>query len=509
MLRAVALAASSGARRVRAMSALPEVLPSASDVPPVAFAVVPGADLPEGTLLAGRYRVGPRIGQGGMSAVYLGHDERLGRDVAIKVLNPAGDAPPPPLREERVSSALIHNHIVSIFDAGEIPQGQPGAGRTFIVMQHVPGTTAHDIAPVPCDRAIDIVRQACEGLAAAHDRGIIHCDVKPGNLLIEPSGRVLIADFGVAASVETEVGDFIHGSPAYIAPERLTGATPDPRFDVYGLGGVLAFLLTGEKPATETSPELPSICPTALRDIVMRARHSDPNQRYVNARELAVALDRMSDVNDDRVLAEEPTLVVRPSGNSPAAERESAAPPVRRVERVHTPRPSRVIRQTSPDASSERRQPIASGTIEMPSPFGNQGQPQQSSTPVTIKPAQPRIVAGPSSRHARLSIGRFGTVLALIAAMVSAMVLGGMLFGGSGTDTSSAAGPLPVVAMPDTRGQTFGTAVQMLADQGLTVDRVEIIYDEASLNEVIVQIPVPATEVTQEDEIVLIVRSRQ
>ena len=493
------------------MSAIPQVTPPSDELPSVALVDVSNSDLPKGTLLAGRYRIHRPLGRGGMSAVYLGHDERLGRDVAIKVLNPIGDAPQPPLREERVSSALIHNHIVSIFDAGEIPADQPGADQTFIVMQYVPGTTAHDIAPVSCERALDIVRQACEGLAAAHERGIVHCDVKPGNLLIEPSGRVLIADFGVAASVETEIGDFIHGSPAYIAPERLTGANPDPRFDVYGLGGVLAFLLTGRKPATDTLPELPSTCPSALREVVMRARHSDPQQRYANARELASALDTVTRSNEDRVLGEEPTRVVHPPGEMRGATRESSGPDVRRIERVHTPRPSRVIRHTPSRAEREPAtpKPISSGTIEMPSPFANNPRRPKSSAPITIRPAQPPIIAAQHSNGIRFSIGRFGTVLALIVAMVSAMVLGGMLFGGSGTDTSSAAGPLPAVAMPDMRGQTFGAAVQALADQGLAVDRIEIIYDPASLNEVIVQMPEPGTEVTQEDEIVLVVRSRQ
>ncbi len=106
-------------------------------------------------------------------------------------------------------------------------------------------------------------------------------------------------------------------------------------------------------------------------------------------------------------------------------------------------------------------------------------------------------------------MARFGAVLVLVTAIVASLILAGMLFGGSDGETSGAAAPASTIAMPDVRGATFGTAVQSLAEQGLAVDRVEIIYDPASLNEVIVQSPEPGTDVTQEDEIVLIVRSRQ
>jgi serine/threonine-protein kinase len=203
---------------------------------------LPLADAPRepapGDLLAGRYRVLAPIADGGMARVFRARDERLRRDVALKIQR-AGAASAP-MREERAASAVFHPHVVAVFDGGQLPDGEPGAGAAFIVMEYVPGPTACDIAPLDCARAINIVCQAAEGLAAAHAAGVIHNDIKPSNILLGANGQAKLADFGAAAIAQTEVGDYVHGSPAYIAPERLRGARPDPRQDVYGLGGVLA-----------------------------------------------------------------------------------------------------------------------------------------------------------------------------------------------------------------------------------------------------------------------------
>ena len=254
------------------MSAMPEVrhmtiaaVPSPTDDPVT--------EIEPGSLIAGRYRLDEIIGRGGMATVFRGHDERLARDVAVKVCAPC-DGQLPPMREERVSSALIHNHVVSIFDGGDIPQGEPGAGCSYIVMEYVHGTTAQEIAPVPWQRAVELVRQAADGVAAAHAHGIVHCDVKPSNLLIDDQGRVLVADFGVAAEAESEVGDYVHGSPAYIAPERLHGDRPTPRVDVFGLGGVLAFL---SKPGYDTNLFVDGIDPQSWD-----ALNTSPDKPLIN-----------------------------------------------------------------------------------------------------------------------------------------------------------------------------------------------------------------------------------
>jgi serine/threonine protein kinase len=258
-----------------------------------------------GSLIAGRYRLDAIIGRGGMATVWRAHDERLGRDVAVKICRPTPLQPQAPLAEERFSGALLHPNIVSIFDAGEIPP--PGSAGTYIVMEYVDGTTAHQVAPVAWRQAVDIVRQAADGLAAAHEQGIVHCDVKPGNLLIDRRGRVLVADFGIAMEVNGELGEFVHGSPAYIAPERLTGDCASPRVDVYGLGGVLAYLITGQRP-DDGPVSLPLGCPSWIAEMITRARARRPEDRYADAGEFRDAIDTAAirvDAGTDRVLREE------------------------------------------------------------------------------------------------------------------------------------------------------------------------------------------------------------
>lgn len=261
--------------------------------------------LTSGALLAGRYRLVEIIGRGGMATVWRAHDERLGRDVAVKICRPSPFQPQPPLAEQRFSRALLHPNIVSIFDAGEIPP--PGPSGTFVVMEYVNGTTALQIAPIAWRLAVDVVRQAADGLATLHERGIVHCDVKPGNLLIDRGGRVLVADLGIATAVDGEMGDYVHGSPSYIAPERLTGECASPRIDVYGLGGVLAFLITGQRPP-DGPVALPLGCPLPIAEVIGRARANDPDERYPDARvfrnELVEAAGR-AERGDDRVIHEE------------------------------------------------------------------------------------------------------------------------------------------------------------------------------------------------------------
>jgi len=206
----------------------------------------------------GRYRLIERIGQGAMGVVYRAHDPQLERDVAVKVIAIAlasghGDGEETGARfarEARVAARLLHPNIVAIYDAGE------AGGQLYLVMELVAGESlARQLArgefPTPA-RALDIVAQAADALAAAHEAGVIHRDIKPGNLLLPRGGQVKVTDFGIAKAVGettelTRTGTMV-GSPAYMAPEQVQNLPLDGRSDLFSLGVVLFEMLLHRKP---------------------------------------------------------------------------------------------------------------------------------------------------------------------------------------------------------------------------------------------------------------------
>jgi serine/threonine protein kinase len=214
------------------------------------------------TLSAGRYRVERTLGQGGMAAVYLAHDAELERPVAVKVLaeHLASDEAFRQrfLREARVAAKLSHPNVVHVYDQGE-EDGVP-----FIVMEYVEGTTLGDelrrSGRFPPARVVDLALQICGGLEHAHASGLVHRDIKPGNLLLRADGTVKIADFGIARAAQatklTQIGSVL-GTAAYLAPEQATGEQVTAAADIYSLGCVLFELLTGRTPYVfETLAEL-------------------------------------------------------------------------------------------------------------------------------------------------------------------------------------------------------------------------------------------------------------
>ena len=260
------------------------------------------------TIAGGRYRVERVLGVGAMAKVLLAHDEELGREVAVKLLD-EGLAADPSFRarfarEARVAAGLSHPNIVTVFDVGEAD------GRPFIVMELVPGRTleerlrregalsAHDV--------LGIARQVCAGLEHAHANGLVHRDLKPGNLIERDDGTVKIADFGIARAVEgtelTEAGTVV-GTAAYLAPEQAEAGTVTPATDLFALGAVLYELLTGRQPWKVDSlaeladrrnalpPELPADTPAGLRTAIERSLRPDPEDRPASAAEFARLLD--------------------------------------------------------------------------------------------------------------------------------------------------------------------------------------------------------------------------
>ena len=241
----------------------------------------------------GRYRIESLLGSGGMAVVYLGHDDRLHRPVAIKRLadNLAAndDLRKRFLREGRLAAGLSHPNIVQVYDTGEDDEGRP-----YIVMEFVDGeslaATIQREGPLDPERVVGIGLDCCAGLGYAHAAGLVHRDVKPHNLLTDAHGRIKVADFGVARSLEgasiTRTGSVL-GTANYLAPEQARGEVVTTAADIYALGVTLHQLLTGHTPVaggTDTR-ELPP----PLGGAITRCLEPDPVLRPTAA-ELAVAL---------------------------------------------------------------------------------------------------------------------------------------------------------------------------------------------------------------------------
>lgn len=266
---------------------------------------------PPRELLDDRYEVGARIGVGGMGEVCAGFDRRLGRDVAIKFLR-ADLAENADVRqrfehEARSAARLSHAGAVTVFDSGE------SHGIPYLVMELLPGRTLADRlaegSPLSEAEVVRLGRDVLDVLEAAHRLGILHRDVKPGNLLYTDDGRVKLADFGIAKTAEgmdhTATGELI-GTAAYLAPERLHGAPASPASDVYAVGVVMYEALTGQKPFRGETPIAVAYAVSAgepeplevvspgvnqnLATAIARALAKDPSQRYRSAEEMARSL---------------------------------------------------------------------------------------------------------------------------------------------------------------------------------------------------------------------------
>jgi serine/threonine protein kinase len=259
--------------------------------------------------IAGRYRLEGRLGFGGMSTVHLAMDMRLERQVAVKLLaEHLADDPAFVSRFQREAQAaarLVHPNIVQVFDSGRDER----TDQYFIVMEYIQGASCAEILRddgwVEVDDALKIIEQACEGLDYAHRHGVVHRDVKPGNLLRAREGEVKLADFGIAKATEqssiTQVGSVL-GTAAYLAPEQARGEEAGPSADLYALGVVTYQLISGRLPyeansltelalkqQQEEPPTLDTIVAAVspeLADAVAVALALDPRDRYSTAREM-------------------------------------------------------------------------------------------------------------------------------------------------------------------------------------------------------------------------------
>lgn len=275
-------------------------------------------------VLAGRYRVGALLGRGGSACVFDGYDLRLGRPVAIKQLRAEAAADPAMRRrfeqEARTAARLSHAHAVAVYDTGR------DGDQSFLVMERLPGSSLADrIAEGPLDPepAAAIGLDVLSALQAAHALGMVHRDVKPGNILLTEDGRAKVADFGIAKSADPPlIGDttlpdvtalgLVIGTPAYLAPERLTGQPATARADLYAVGVVLYEMLTGTKPPPGPR-EVPGV-PAALAAVVVRALSPNPVGRFVTACEMASALRRATGVWGGAVGTHDPAIPVPAAG---------------------------------------------------------------------------------------------------------------------------------------------------------------------------------------------------
>ena len=272
-----------------------------------------------GGMVAGRYRVLSLLGTGGMGQVYLAEDAQLRRKVALKLLSPGfvGDTEPRArfLREARLASALDHPNVCTVHEVGE------DGGRLFIAMQYVEGETLRDVIggrPLALDLLLSIGLQVAGALAAAHARGIIHRDVKAGNIIVTPEGQAKVLDFGLAKLLDTAEREAethltmtgaVMGTPAAMSPEQARGEHVDQRSDIFSFGVVLYEMATGQIPfkgkskaevvsallkdAHISPAELNKEVPARLSALIDRSLAKEPGERYQSMTELLAEMRRV------------------------------------------------------------------------------------------------------------------------------------------------------------------------------------------------------------------------
>ncbi|MEJ5308620.1 MAG: protein kinase [Anaerolineae bacterium] len=268
------------------------------------------------TILNQRYRLIELVGAGGMATVFRGEDLLLERTVAVKFLREPFASDPAFrerfLGEARAAARLDHPNIVRIYDVGVDEGNHP-----YIVMEIVEGedlkTSIRREGPLSVNKALDLTRQICAGVGLAHRAGIVHCDLKPQNILVTYEGQAKVADFGIARAFQgegrgsqEEQEDVVWGSPHYIAPEQAMGKQPTPATDVYSIGVMLYEMLTGVPPFHDPDPTALALkhiqeepvplrslnprIPPGLEQLVRRALSKDPATRYHNADQLGMAV---------------------------------------------------------------------------------------------------------------------------------------------------------------------------------------------------------------------------
>lgn len=296
-------------------------------------------------VLGNRYLLIRQVGKGGMAIVYKAYDQMLERAVAIKLLkqdfSDDEDFRERFKQEAKAAANLSHPNIVTVHDFGIDPSG------VYIVMEYIAGK---DLKSSICDRGfypyregLPLMIQACAGLGYAHRAGIVHCDVKPHNMLVTPDNRLKITDFGIARALSTieieETPGVVWGSPQYLSPEQAAGQTPTPASDVYSLGVVMYEFFTGHLPfEAETADELVQLhqsqmpvaphryvpgIPRELEQILLKVLSKEPAARYRTADQLGLVLSLLYEKPE---AAEEPIILTETNPVATAPFPEAPAP---------------------------------------------------------------------------------------------------------------------------------------------------------------------------------------
>lgn len=366
-----------------------------------------------GRLLADRYRLLEKIGEGGAAEVFRARDQRLDRIVAIKLLRTQFLADPASRKrfviEAKMSAALNHPNIVDIYDFGEAVDGS-----MFIAMKFIDGQNLKDILQkrgrmTPAE-VVSVAQQVCRALSTAHQKGLIHRDVKPQNIMIESNGNVVLTDFGIvkalAAPALTQTG-MTFGTAAYLSPEQATGAPVGAPADVYALGCVMYELLSGMPPFVGDNPavvaykqvwEQPSPLhervpevPPSLENVVMRCLGKDPNKRYPSAEALASELEALqtSFLQPTQAISVGLGAMAAYGANAGEYTPASSLAPAERSAPVPMPLVADPAITTPPPV---RAQPTFNS---VPMPYVQQQQARNSTRPM----AEPRLATAPHARQ--------------------------------------------------------------------------------------------------------------
>ncbi|KRF06119.1 hypothetical protein ASH00_07535 [Arthrobacter sp. Soil782] len=489
------------------------------------------------TVVDGRYHVRSRLASGGMSTVYLATDERLERDVALKVLYPHLAEDERFLerfeREAKSAARLSHPHVVGVLDQG-VEDG-PGQSVAYLVMEYVPGKTLRDLLTergrLTPRQALAILDPVVEGLGAAHDAGLIHRDVKPENVLLSERGGIKIADFGLARAVSaaTHTGTLV-GTAAYFPPELVTGGAADARSDIYSAGIVLFELLTGRQPYSGEAPiqvafqhvnsrvPAPStIVPGLAEDLdelVLWCTAVDPEERPIDGNALLGELRHIrTNLRDDELDHGSDHR----AGSAPGGGEAAASDGAERTEIIGTahsstdvagshPYPTEVIGASgSPTTvlgnSSHHTTVLGSTPVA-----GSMPQRQLDSAAreklaardfKTYRKEQARAVQRPEKTLRPGNARRRNAFLILLLALLAALAaIAGWFFG---------VGPGALVAVPDVSSRSVSAAQALLAQAGLSSSAEQSYSDSVAEGLVIASEPEATATVRPWEEIQLLV----
>ncbi|MBM7491718.1 serine/threonine-protein kinase [Micromonospora luteifusca] len=403
--------------------------------------------LSPGVQLGNRYRLDERIASGGMGDVWRGTDQVLGRTVAVKSLLPALlDDPDFAERfrgEARTMATINHPGVVDVYDFGNDQQ------IAFLVMEYVEGdalsSTLSRVGRLTPARTMALVAQAADALHAAHEKGIVHRDVKPGNLLVRPNGTLVLTDFGIARSDlvgQLTAAGSVLGTASYISPEQATGGVATPASDVYALGVVAYQCLAGRRPFEGDNPldiamrhvreaprPLPADIPPQVRAVVERALAKDPAARWPSAAALAGVARQLKAALSQQARAAGNSGPVSAAPASPAAPGRAQVPQAHQMRPPGARPPAAGLRPTAV-APAQQPRPTAVAPAARP-PVAPNGYPRGAaavpSAPPHQQPAAYARPAGPSVPSPEPRRSRPGMVLLAILLAVLVLLCSGVI----------------------------------------------------------------------------------